>query len=635
MLQLRAAFLFILFSIQLNTNAQRPPGTRCAGADAGPDVYLYCYGASSIIGTPGQNGYSYYWLPSKGLNNPNIPQPTAAPSATTTYTLIAVPPNLIQNWDFESGLTNVNTDYGIFPNGIGCSQGGYFGSVQVVSNPFLELGSQYCDVTARAFHGNKMLFVDGTCTQGRRVWYQTVPVTPNNTYYFSGWATAASWLYGYGVNDIAKIRVRINGTDVIQNFADAYQCGRWSEFSTTWTSGSATTALIEIFDDNLNSHLNDFCLDDLFFSSCPVTTDQVKVEVGRGNGPAISPAGPIDVCFQWEGFGTTALSSNSPSGNQWYKDGIPLNGETNQNITVSSSRSDMGTGNYSVSVNGCLSQNVYVKFKPYGEAQSSDNVTPYSYCKGKTGILKQGDFGFLSNNVQYYWQVNGIAQNYCNASSNVCNVYFPDSYSSSTASITATVVTDGCRDAITYSVKVGSQGVLYSLNSCLSTPTAFNINENSAYTEDWDFGADATPRYQTHTGTGYTPSYVNISFASPGIKSVRHSSSSTYGSYPICWEDVVQINVDGNCKVAATQSGPATSNINLFPNPAKSSITLQAEDVIEAVEISAVASHLPIRIGGTGSASLRLDLRKFDSGVYTCKVKTKKGVYYAKFVVSK
>lgn len=55
-------------------------------ADAGFDQTL-CPGESIQIGTAPQDGLTYYWEPTTGLNNNTISNPTANPSETTTYTL--------------------------------------------------------------------------------------------------------------------------------------------------------------------------------------------------------------------------------------------------------------------------------------------------------------------------------------------------------------------------------------------------------------------------------------------------------------------------------------------------------------------------------------------------------------------
>ncbi|MBL7764802.1 MAG: hypothetical protein JNJ58_01815, partial [Chitinophagaceae bacterium] len=62
-------------------------GFKACSADAGPDIALNCSTPSGTIGTPAFPGDTYSWAPATGLNDPNIAQPTASPSSTTTYTL--------------------------------------------------------------------------------------------------------------------------------------------------------------------------------------------------------------------------------------------------------------------------------------------------------------------------------------------------------------------------------------------------------------------------------------------------------------------------------------------------------------------------------------------------------------------
>lgn len=66
--------------------AQRNVDIICGQADGGPNRTI-CYGGSVVIGVPGIAGYSYSWTPTTGLSNPNIAQPTASPTITTTYTV--------------------------------------------------------------------------------------------------------------------------------------------------------------------------------------------------------------------------------------------------------------------------------------------------------------------------------------------------------------------------------------------------------------------------------------------------------------------------------------------------------------------------------------------------------------------
>ncbi|MBK8685483.1 MAG: hypothetical protein IPN26_11060 [Bacteroidetes bacterium] len=56
-------------------------------ADAGVDKNLDCATTSTVIGTTALAGHSYSWSPSTGLSSATVAQPTASPSATTSYTV--------------------------------------------------------------------------------------------------------------------------------------------------------------------------------------------------------------------------------------------------------------------------------------------------------------------------------------------------------------------------------------------------------------------------------------------------------------------------------------------------------------------------------------------------------------------
>jgi protocatechuate 3,4-dioxygenase beta subunit len=56
-------------------------------ADAGSDMTINCTTTSVTIGSVSIGGNSYSWSPSTGLSADNIAQPTATPSATTSYTV--------------------------------------------------------------------------------------------------------------------------------------------------------------------------------------------------------------------------------------------------------------------------------------------------------------------------------------------------------------------------------------------------------------------------------------------------------------------------------------------------------------------------------------------------------------------
>ncbi|MBK7041375.1 MAG: carboxypeptidase regulatory-like domain-containing protein [Bacteroidetes bacterium] len=87
--------------VTVNVNTTTPT------ADAGPDKNLDCSVTSTTIGTVAIVGNTYSWLPSTGLNNTTIAQPTASPAVTTTYTVTVTGANGCTATDVVT--VNVNT----------------------------------------------------------------------------------------------------------------------------------------------------------------------------------------------------------------------------------------------------------------------------------------------------------------------------------------------------------------------------------------------------------------------------------------------------------------------------------------------------------------------------------------------
>lgn len=152
----------------------------CATAAAGNDVTI-CNGSSTVIATHGVSGYSYIWSPDTGLNNATLAQPTANPTQTTTYTLSVIPLNLLKNGDFESGNTGFSTDYLLHPNGLEEST---FGRYAITTNP--SSINSWCNTGDHTTGSSNMLIADCSQDVSKRIWYQTMSVSQNTTYYFSG-----------------------------------------------------------------------------------------------------------------------------------------------------------------------------------------------------------------------------------------------------------------------------------------------------------------------------------------------------------------------------------------------------------------------------------------------------------------
>lgn len=88
------------YTLTVSNNAQGCFGTDAItvtvssgeAVDAGPNQTV-CVGETVDIGTPpSESGFTFLWTPSNGLNNPNIPEPTATVTNTITYTLTLTSP---------------------------------------------------------------------------------------------------------------------------------------------------------------------------------------------------------------------------------------------------------------------------------------------------------------------------------------------------------------------------------------------------------------------------------------------------------------------------------------------------------------------------------------------------------------
>ncbi|SRR6266498_1940637 len=159
---LAVAIIFVLNNITL---------AQCVTANAGPDKTI-CPGSTTSIGlNTSNNSFTYSWSPTTGLSSPNSAVTNASPSATTTYSLLIKPKNLIVNGNFEQGNTGFGSDY-IYNNPA------IYGTYFITTNPFSIHGS-WCNYAGST---NKIMAVDGaTNNGGLRVWFETISVLPNTT----------------------------------------------------------------------------------------------------------------------------------------------------------------------------------------------------------------------------------------------------------------------------------------------------------------------------------------------------------------------------------------------------------------------------------------------------------------------
>lgn len=315
----------------LIVNRVTQPPVLCAVANAGNDVTI-CTGSSATIGTPAVAGYTYSWSPATGLNNPNISQPSANPSQTTTYTL-TMAQNLIPNGDFELGNLNYNSDYPVFPDAVyGGPGSGGTGTRTVTTSPG-NLHNSWCPMADHSPVGSNMFVTDGSSLNAPnyRFWFTTINVQPNTNYLLSGWAVSIS---AYTADFRTTLTGNNSGSTTLDVQALGYinylVCRPWQNFQIPWNSGNNTQVTIDMRFTTSGVYANDLGIDDLSLTSgCSTTTDNVIVTTG-GGAPGISPAGPITYYNQYETTNQVVLTSTPAASYQWYKNNAVIPGATNQ-----------------------------------------------------------------------------------------------------------------------------------------------------------------------------------------------------------------------------------------------------------------------------------------------------------------
>lgn len=165
-------FLFLNFIFTQGIGGGDPP--QCISANAGIDKQIN-QGQSTLIGANSPNPNFYFsWFPTTGLNFTSIATPTASPSQSTTYFLTVSPKNnLINNGSFEQGNVLFNSDYNFGINN------NNFGSYAINNTPS-SIYSWWCPNSPT--NGSNMLIADGSLTDNQRVWYQTISISPSQTY---------------------------------------------------------------------------------------------------------------------------------------------------------------------------------------------------------------------------------------------------------------------------------------------------------------------------------------------------------------------------------------------------------------------------------------------------------------------
>lgn len=317
----------------------------------------------------------FCWSPTTYLNNPLSPNPITSSPIDITYYLVShtIGNNLIVNGNFNAGNTGFTSSY-IFANP-NTTEGEYFvGTNPQAWNPSTSPCSDHT-----TGNGNMML-VNGAPVPNVMVWSETIPVMPNTNYAFSTWIQAI-----YSVNP-AQLQFSINGNDIGTLITASLPTCTWTQFYTTWNSGTNSTAVISIINKNTQVQGNDFALDDISFSPVYLKKDSIKVTVEH---PIVTTNNNISIC-QGDSVQLTTTGANTYT---W----SPTGGLSNPNIGnpvayPSVSTQYIVTGTTS---NGCIARDtILITVNPKPTITKSGDVT---ICQGTSTQLS------VSGGVLYSW----------------------------------------------------------------------------------------------------------------------------------------------------------------------------------------------------------------------------------------
>jgi gliding motility-associated-like protein len=278
---------------------------QCSGNE--PVVFLgndtvLCEGQSVLLQAP--LGYeNYLW--SNGSSGTAL---TASNSGIyiLTATILTGGTNLVVNGDFSAGSSGFTSDY---VSGTGGSWGLLSdpGQFAVSTSPNL-VHTNFNSCDDHSVGTGNMYVANGSDVANSVVWKQTIAVVPNTNYNFSAWVTSVET-----TTNPAILQFYVNDVQLGNVFSPTSSGCNWTEFYNLWFSGSNTSAVISIKNQNIDGSGNDFALDDIKFTSFCVNSDTIEVSFDAID---VSAGNDIVIC-DYEDATITAVSNNANATYSW------------------------------------------------------------------------------------------------------------------------------------------------------------------------------------------------------------------------------------------------------------------------------------------------------------------------------
>ncbi|MEP7197359.1 MAG: gliding motility-associated C-terminal domain-containing protein [Saprospiraceae bacterium] len=329
---MRNSFLLaVLILSSFLAKSQNCPGL----VDAGPDQFT-CDPTMMVQlkGVINGNPNNYEWSPIAGLSDPKVLDPMVTTKVPGKYKFkltaeVVGTTNFIVNGNFEGGFSGFSTEYAFKTLGQG------FGpdNVAIATNPQAYNGG-FSNCGDHTSGSGNMWLVDGSTQSGKKVWCQTVAVTPGNTYQFEVY-TMSVFPVSPGILDI-----NVNGSSI-----GGGQVGGMCDWALMMacfkaTSGSATICISEVTGVGYG---NDFALDDIALYEKCIDEDEVDVEIVDLKAKISIPFKPKCTSEEFDLYATG--SSGGPNITyEWYTDRGTIVSQNGLNAKAK------GSGTYTVKV---------------------------------------------------------------------------------------------------------------------------------------------------------------------------------------------------------------------------------------------------------------------------------------------
>lgn len=354
-------------------------------ANAGPDVSIGCSGSTSsaIIGSSGQIGSTYSWNPSTGLSNPNIANPIANPTTSTTYTLTVTNSNGCIATD--QVVVTVNTTpptVNIIANGGTLLCPGSSITLVAMANPGCTFTWKKNGIPqSNGNLANFVAFQPGTYT-----------VTATNS---NGCTSTSNSI----VISLLQANIQALGpTTICQGSSVVLQATTGNGYTYQWVkNGNPSLSFGPNATYNAISS-GTYSVNILTPTGCLVSSNTIQVQVLANPTVHIIATGSTTIC---SGSSLTLIANSSSTGltYQWKKNGISITGATNSFYSVTQA------GTYAVVVSNTSCPNNQVSSN---SITVSVNPSPVPTINASTLLITPGATATLSTPLvvgyTYQWQ---------------------------------------------------------------------------------------------------------------------------------------------------------------------------------------------------------------------------------------